>query len=152
MQLVLYNRGRPNISIWNLYNISPTSWNRFFRENINHIAVAVFDASNCYWLSEELLLKTVIQMSNLKELYVHNTNISLVNLPVVFKACGKLVRLSFSLVKSSLDVYENSTGGESLEWMLLGFQRLTHLKIFTINFSIFDYLHETWLATLRVLR
>lgn len=143
---------RKHLVISKCYFLTPNSWDWFFKKNITSTSVAVFDASHCFWLPPDLLVDGVTLMSNLEELYIHDTKFSLKHLPRVFKACGKLLKLSFSLVETTLDEYrEDVMGKVPYEWMLLGFAHLTHLKVFTLNMSD-TCLVSSWLVTFGVLR
>ena len=110
-----------------------------------------FDASHCFWLPEQVLLETVSEMPNLKQLNIHDTKIPLAHLPTIFKSCPKLNKLSFKLAEENLDKFtESEMGEEDFGWLLKGFKRLTHLKLFTYNLS--DNISSTsWPVTFGVL-
>jgi len=113
--------------------------------------LTTFDASHCFWLRAEVLLETVSEMPNLKELIIQDTQISLAHLPQIFKSCPKLNKLSFTLAEDNLDKFTKSEMGEEVYgWLLKGFKRLTHLKLFTFNLS--DHINSTsWPVTFGVL-
>jgi len=110
-----------------------------------------FNASNCSWLSIESLLETLSKMPNLEQLIIHDTKITLAHLPTIFKSCPKLNKLSFKLAEENLDKFtESEMGEEDFSWLMKGFKRLTHLKLFTYNLS--DNISSTsWPVTFGVL-
>jgi len=111
-----------------------------------------FDASHCFWLPAQVLLETVSEMPNLKELIIHDTQISLANLPQIFKSCPKLTKLSFTLAEKNLDEFTKAKMKEDFGWLLKGFERLTHLKLFTFNLSDEDiFCCPLWPVTFGVL-
>ena len=112
--------------------------------------LTTFDASHCFWLPAQVVLETVSEMPNLKELIIHDTQISLTHLAQIFKSCPKLNKLSFTL-EENLDKFTMSEMRvENYAWLLKGFKRLTHLKLFTFNLS--DYINSTsWPVTFGVL-
>ena len=133
------------------YFITSSSWKSFFQQNINPLLITTFDASSCYWLPAQVLCQSLKQMVNVEELNIQDTEISLVHLPRVFRCCKKLVKLSFTLAEKTLDQYHESVMGTvSFNWMRNGFQRLTHLKVFTFALSN-KYCCESWMVTLGVL-
>jgi len=110
-----------------------------------------FDASHCYWLPADTLTTAIIQMTNLEELKVEDTKISLGHLPQVFEACQKISQLGFTLAEKNLGKYQEDVMNKvSLDWMKKGFSRLTRLKIFA--FALDENCYEnSWLVTLGVL-
>ncbi len=113
----------------------------------------MFDASHCYWLSADFLINTVTKMTNLVELGINDTKVSLVHLPKLFESCQKLFKLSFNLAEKSLDTFkENVMAKESRDWLMGGFKRLRYLKIFTLGLSDFHQCTDSWLVVLGVLR
>ncbi len=132
------------------YHITLNEWNRFI-SNITPLAVTTFNASHCYWLPGDTLCEAIVRMSNLEELFVHDTKINLSHLLQIFQACEKIQKLSFSLVEANLDYYQKSIiGKKSLQSIKSGFGRLTHLKIFPM--SINDYPIDIWPVVLGILR
>jgi len=92
-------------------------------------------------------------MDNLEELSIHDTKISLSNLPELFEACQKIVKFSLTLSEKNLDHYEEGVMAQkSLDWMKQGFRRITHLKIFSaLNDD--EYYHlQPWIVALGVLK
>jgi len=87
-------------------------------------------------------------MSNLEELIIHDTKLSLSHLPKVFESCQKIVKFSFSLIDKNLDHYNQKEA--LLDWLKKGFSKLTHLKIFTFAFNDKDCI-DFWPVTLGVL-
>lgn len=119
---------------------------------MNLSSVTVFDCSSCYWIPAQALCSNIVEMPNLTELKIQDTKISLDNLPRLFKACKKIVKLSLSLAEKNLDQYlNNKVADESLGWMENGFARVTHLEIFTCMAPSALDCFEPWLATLEVL-
>ena len=115
------------------HHFTVNDWNRFIG-NITPSAVTTFDASNCYWLPADILCEAITRMSNLEELFIHDTKISLTHLLGIFEACEKIRKISFSLVEANLDSYQKSIiGRKSLQNIKFGFGRLTHLKIFPMS-------------------
>lgn len=141
-----------SLKISEYYFLSFAPWEKVLKHIKLASTITVFDASHCYWLPAQLLYKTISKMENLEEIIVHDTKISLVHLPDVFKACPKVVKLSFTLTEKTLDLYkEGVMEQDKLNWMRQGFGRLTHLKIFSFNLSD-DYCCDSWPVTLGVLR
>jgi len=89
-------------------------------------------------------------MHNLEELSIHDTKMLLVHVLQIFKMCQKVLKLSLSLIETRLDAYQKD-GGLFLVSFLLGFGRLTHLKIYTVNQSETNAA-DFWPVTLGVLR
>ena len=134
----------------NSYHLTSTSWAEFFKEHINPKSITTFDASHTYWLPPEVLLHSIVQMTNLEELCVHDTKISISHLSKIFENCPKLAKLTFTLQET---VIEDKIEKESLNRLRNGFAKLTQLKIF--NFSP-DYIEnvrsfEPWLNLFQVL-
>jgi len=98
-----------------------------FQKHFYPLSLTIFDASHLYWIPAQILASGVVQMHNLEELSCQDTKLSLVHLHKIFKTCKKIVNLSFSLLETNLDAFQ--------ERFLDGFARLTHLKMFTINQS-----------------
>ena len=111
----------------NSYFLTPTSWARFFKECISPLSIVTFDASHTYWLPPEVLLHSIVQMTNLEELCLHDTRISLNHLPKIFENCNKLVKLTFTLHQKTLK--EDEMDKKSLKQLPNGLAKLTHLKI-----------------------
>jgi len=94
-------------------------------------------------------------MSNLEELSIHDTKISLSNLPELFEACQKIVKFSLTLSEKNLDQYKRGVmAKKSLNWIKQGFARITHLKIFSVVALNNDKFHhlQSWLVALGVLK
>ncbi len=94
-------------------------------------------------------------MTNLEELNIQDTKMSLITLPKVFESCQNIVKFSFSLREKNLDQFEEDViGKKSLDWMKKGFRQLTHLKIFSFAALNDDWLnsYEPWLITLGVMK
>jgi len=90
-------------------------------------------------------------MINLEELHVHDTHISLKDLPNIFEVCRKIVKLSFSFQPENGEQYhEGVMGKTSLDLLSQGFGKLTHLKMFVLNHSR-RYL-QCWFAIFEVLK
>jgi len=146
--------GCRSISISQLYYLKPEKWMMELQYNsVLARNLISFDASHCFWLPEHVLLETVSEMPNLKQLNIHDTKITLAHLPTIFKSCPKLNKLSFTLAEENLDkLTKSEMGEEDFGWLLKGFKRLTHLKLFTINFSEDEiYCYPSWPVTFRVL-
>jgi len=94
-------------------------------------------------------------MDNLEDLSIHDTKISLSNLPELFEACQKIVKFSLTLSEKNLDPYEEGVmANKSLDWIKQGFRRITHLKISStcaLNDDEYYYL-QPWIVTLGVLK
>jgi hypothetical protein len=133
------------------YNhITLDDWNRFI-SNISPLAVTTFDASHCFWLPADALFEAIKHMSNLEELFIHDTKISLTHILRIFESCEKIRKLSFSLVETNLDIFEKSIiGKKSLQSIKFGFGRLTHLKIFPMSMN--DSPIDFWPVVFGVLR
>jgi len=93
-------------------------------------------------------------MSNLEELSIQDTQISLRHLPRIFEACKKIVKFSFTLGDTNLEQFKKDTL-EKVDLMKQGFGRLTHLKIFmftvTVPSHIVGYYYDSWLVLLEIL-
>ncbi len=148
---------------WWHFNM-PYDWNMFFQRHIVPTSVTVFDAAHCYWPTSNLLCAAVAQMTQLEELFIHGTKVSLMDLPRLFQACGSLLKLSFTLGDPNWDGHEE--GKEMKEDLLglmkLGFSKLTHLVTYVRpeGSVLPKYLHpwpnydiiDSWPTTLLVLR
>ena len=134
------------------YYLTPTLWIRFFKDFISPLTIITFDASHTYWLPPEVLLHSIVQMTYLEELCVHDTKISLSHLPKVFENCKKLVKISFTIQHKAFN--EDEVEKASLNLLKNGFAKLTHLKIF--NFTPDNYSNkrslQSWLNLFQVLR
>ena len=140
---------RKSLNISRKYSLSTASCRTFFASlklQMDPLVITSFDASNCYWITVEGLRKPIVQMSNLRELNIQGSQLGLVNLPIIFKACQKIVGLSFTLLDQTLAQHKRNSDAI----MRQGFGRLTRLKIFANsvdeNRSI-----EFWLVILGVL-
>lgn len=146
---VIYYRRRLVISQCFFLILKP--WESFFK-TINHSFVTVFDCSSLYWFPAQDLCSYIMEMPNLTELKIQDTKISLENLPLLFKSCKQIVKLSLSLAEKNLDEYlDNTIDRESLVLMKEGFARVIHLEIFTCMVLSDRNCFESWLATLQVL-
>jgi len=137
------------------YFITARSLEPFITQKINPSLISMFDASSCYWLTASVLCHSIKQMDNLEELSIHDTKISLSNLPELFEACQKIVKFSLTLSEKNLDHYERVMEKKSLDWIKQGFRRITHLKIIScvaLNDDEFYYLHQPWIVALGVLK
>jgi len=91
-------------------------------------------------------------MSNLEELFIEDTKLSLIHLPRIFGACRKILKLSFTIVERNVrQLKEEAIGKRARKWMKKGFKRLTHLNIFPYDLNEFVYL-EWWHVTLQILK
>ena len=145
---------RRSLNIQNCYFLHSLSstWDRFFQQHIDPSHLSLFDASHCYWLPADSLVHCITKMTNLKELNIQDTNISLLHLPQIFKACNSIMKLSFTLAEKNLDQFkEGVMEEEALHLMTKGFAKLTHMKVFTFALEEVTYV-ESWLAIIRVLR
>jgi len=102
-------------------------------------------------------------MTNLEELRVDDTKVSLSHFPKIFEACQKVVKLSFTLSEKKLK--EELIEKASLDMLKKGFAKLTHLNMFNftteeeaLNCSFVyetmdeEYAYESWLRILQVLK
>ena len=102
-------------------------------------------------------------MPNLEELFINDTKLGLSHLLQILKICKKVSKLSFSLVERSLDEFKEqpqrvtrsrsrlqAIETSNLSIMKQGFQKLTHLKIFTFVLGDAFYV-DFWPVTLGVL-
>ena len=120
------------------------------------VSLTVFDASHCYWLEPQFLLDRILQMKNLEELCINDTKLGLSHLLQIFKCCKKIRKLSFSLKeKETLNEFKeqritrSQVSKETI--MKQGFQKITHLKIFSPSLNGFVYTNN-WLTTLGILK
>lgn len=145
---------RKGLVITECYFIAPFSWKSIFQQSILPGLITKFDASHVYWLPAESLSHSIMQMVNLEELSIQDTQISLGHLPKLFSCCKKIVKLGFTLVEETLGEYEESDVLEnfSTHWMKQGFQKLTHLKIFRFAPNETKSRRDFWLVTLGVLK
>lgn len=118
---------------------------------INPAAITAFNCSSYYWIPAKALCNYIVEMFNLTELIIQDTRISLENLPRVFKACQQIVKLSFTVSKQNLKHYVDNAKDDDEDWIINGFHRVTHLKIFTCLFLSRRSDIEPWIPTLRVL-
>jgi len=149
---IFYRRSLNISQCYFLPSLSPESaWGRFFNQHIDPSIIHLFDSSNCYWLQAEDLCCYIHQFANLEELNIQDTQIRLGHLPQIFKTRQKITKLVFTLAEKNLDKYkEGFTEKDTLDWMMRGFDRLTHLKIFT--FTLGGTYDESWLVILGVLK
>ena len=112
------------------YFLTPMYCDCLFQKHFSPLSLTSFDTSHVYWIPAKTLANAVVQMHNLEELSCQDTKLSLVHLLQIFKTCTKILKLSFSLLETVLDAFQ-----EVPESFLDGFGRLTHLKILTINQS-----------------
>lgn len=113
------------------------------------------DISHCYWLEPVTLCNIITQMTNLEELSIQDTQISLSHLPRIFEACKKIVRFSFTLRDTNLEQFKKDVAGKK-DCLKQGFSRLTHLKIFTFTVPILSHglehlFSESWLILFEIL-
>jgi len=102
-------------------------------------------------LPVEALLETLSRMPNLEQLIIHDTKITLAHLPRIFKSCMKVNKLSFALAEENLDEFaESKMGQEDYGWLMKGFKRLTHIKLFTFNLDD-ENCCSSWRVTFGVL-
>ncbi len=151
------------VSIYRRCNIShyyflSISWASFFQQYINPLSLTSFNSDHCYWIPQETLLDQIVQMENLEELSVLDSQILLKHLPQVFLSCHKITKLAVSLVglyyHEEIDEYVEE---EALENMKESFKRLTHLKLFNFEVNKLDRVRDfilisAWSVTLEVLR
>ena len=89
--------------------------------------------SHCYWLKAKVLLRCIIKMENLEELFIQDTRMSLKKMPQVFEARKKIVKLSMTLKEDNLDEFKKGAmEKESLKCLKKGFRKLTKLELFVI--------------------
>jgi len=91
-------------------------------------------------------------MTNLQELFVEDTQVSLSHFPKIFEACQKIVKLSLTLDEKS-KTNEELIEKASLDVLKRGFAKLTYLKLFNFTSDVEgDYSNEPWLRPLQVLK
>lgn len=130
----------------------PKSWKMYFINYINPLTITSLDASSCYWLPAKLLCDCISKMSNLEELCIEDTKLSLIHLPRIFGACRKILKLSFTIIERNLrHVKKGVIGKPARKWIKNGFNKLTHLKIFPYDLNENVYL-EWWHVTLQILK
>ena len=152
---------RERLAIGRCFFLTPSAWTRFFKESISAQSITTFDASHAYWLPADVLIQSTIQMTNLQELLVDDTKVSLSHLPKIFEACQKVVKLSFTFNENSLD--EELIEKAPLDLLKKGFTKLTHLNIFHFitdeegydccasETMDVEYFYTSWLRILQVL-
>lgn len=153
---------RKRLAIGRCFFLTPTSWTKYFTEYISPQSILTFDASHAYWFPAEVLVQSTVQMTNLEELCVDDTKVSLSHFPKIFEACQHIVKLSFTLNGKSL--YEELIEKASLEMLKKGFSKLTHLKMFNFttdeeaySFNVcktkgVEPSYDSWLRILQVLK
>ena len=147
---------RCNISL--CYFLSISRWTSFFQQYINPLSLTSFNSDHCYWIPLETLLDQIIQMEELEELSVLDTQILLKHLPQVFLSCHKITKLAVSLVGLLYhEEIDEHVEEEALENMKESFKRLTHLKLFNFEVNKLDRVRDfifisAWSVTLEVLR
>ena len=95
---------------------------QFFKEDIA-CRIRHLDLSFINWVSGHELAQVISGMRHLQVLIVHNTNIKLHDLDLVFQTCHNLIQLSFSLEN------ELCCRGRDAYPLRIGFQRLNKLKL-----------------------
>jgi hypothetical protein len=146
--------------VWNFsrsFNLKPDLIGRFYSKCIKPLSsmVSTLDFSHCYWLPAQTLIDCIKQTENLRELYIHDTQLTLPILPLVLRTCPALTHLSFSFGREETweefsQAIENIyTRNAANMWTIYteSFSRLVSLKLFLRNCAIPDF----WLFLLRIL-
>ena len=146
--------------VWNFsrsFNLKPDLFDRFLRNCIRPLSsvISTLDFSHCYWLPAQILIDCIKHTENLKELYIHDTQLTLPILPLVLRTCPALTHLSFSFGREetweefSQAIETIYTRNAANMWAIYteSFSRLVSLKLFLRNSAIPDF----WLFLLRIL-
>jgi len=90
-------------------------------------------------------------MPNLENLKIHGTKVCLSDLPAVFEKCTKITQLSLDVLELKLEDCKNGVDDDKA-WatMQSGFQRLTHLSIFSLATNL-EKQKQSWMVILALL-
>ncbi len=91
-------------------------------------------------------------MPNLENLKIQDTKVCLSDLPAVFVKCAKITQLSLDVLELKLEDCQKGVDNDET-WtiaMLFGFQRLTHLSIFSLATNI-ERQKQSWMVILALL-
>ena len=119
-----------DISLSHCYNLSSSSLKAYVNQCIDPTRIQSFNASHCHWLPSSLLVEVIQSLEGLKELYVEDTQLTLIHLGPIFLSCSQIKKISFSL----RDVYlmDDQVIPYSMEDCLFNrvhFRQLTNIKL-----------------------
>lgn len=148
----IYSWFNRRLTISQCYFVNENALCTFIRHWISPELITSFDVSHCYWLSAEFLLNTISSMSQLNELSIQDTKLSLSHLSKIFESCDHIVKIGISLVEDNWNNFEFDLGSNlstTIETLSNGFGKLISLKILAFNCT---YYIDTWLVILQLLR
>lgn len=133
------------------YFVSPSCFKAYITNWIGTEQITSMNISHCYWLSIDLLLSTVLSMTQLNVLYMQDTQLNLFHLIEIFQSCLNISKLGISLVEEKWDHSVLSFNKPSVlnDIFSSGMEKLTHLKILVFNSN---YYIDSWLVILPLLR
>jgi len=111
-----------------------------------------FNCNNCYWLPGDQLFDNIVKMTNLTELSIKGTNISLSQLARVFESCQKVTELDFSYQHQPAIIEPSSETQISTSTVTEAFKKLTKLTIFTSVHDPTNYDNDPWVFIIKMLR
>ncbi len=141
------------------YFLTVSRWGSFFQQHIDPLSLTSFEANHCYWLPPQVLVDSVVEMINLEELEVLDTQVTLMHLLKAFVSCTNISKLAVSLHRlPTLVGFQFHPDQAAVSCMKACFNRLTQLKLF--NFEAYrvnrvgdpDHFVTAWPITLEVLR
>ena len=133
------------------YDVPPSMLCSFSNRWLAFEGLTVLDFSSCYWLPAQLITETASKLTQLEEIYLHDTRINLGHLAIIFKSCQRITKLSLSLTEVLyIDLIENleSLASSTPQELFSNFQRLTYLKVMVVTST---YYIESWPIALELL-
>ena len=121
--------------------------------SIRHIRL--LDVSGCYWIPAQTLIDTICTMSELRELHVNDTSLTVMHLAAVFRSCRKIRSLSISFsrgvpaeLSQLLNEMQRNTGDQDGSLLRRRFAALSSLKM-TFHVTTRS---DCWFHVLQILR
>lgn len=111
-----------------------------------------FNCNHCYWLPGGQLYDNIVQMVNLKELSIRDTQISLTLLARVLETCLKITELDFSYQHQQAIIEPSSESQISTPAVTDAFKKLTKLRILTSVYDAMNYHNDPWAFIIKLLR
>jgi len=133
--------------------LTPSVWSDHFSCHIHPATVTAFNVNHLYWLPADLLADAIIQLRNLEELSVKDTEISLPILAKVLNSCSEITKLDFSFrFERDWKNLPDSLKKVAQDSFVVNLKRMTCLKISTCVLDARDYRHDPWQPILLFLR
>lgn len=133
-----------SLTVSKCYYLTANSFHRFFTSWVFPSNISCFDVSSCYWLPVDLLLSSIPLMNQLNELYIQDTQLSLIHLSQIFEQCKNISTLGFTVIEETLDDIPVDRA-----LLVQGFNQLTCIKLYAVNAT---YYIDSWLVPLALLR